>query len=77
MHVVHHAGPIFALTETEQLEVSNRVVKLSEQDSFIKKRYWTVSTLKDCLALELSSAGDYKINPNTRHIEINYKYYEY
>lgn len=75
MHAVPHVDPISAFIKTGWLEIiSNRVVKLTEQQ---KKRYWTVSAIKDRFTLELSSAADYNINPNTGHIEIYQKYFKY
>ena len=53
-------------------------MKLTElKNTFIKKRYWTISALKDQLTLELSSAADYDVNIKGKHIEIYHKYFEY
>ena len=60
------------------MKVNNRVVKLTElKNTFIKKRYWTISALKDQLTLELSSAADYDVDIKGKHIEIYHKYFEY
>lgn len=52
-------------------------MKLTELNTVIKKRYWTVSALKDQLTLELSSAADYNVDYKEKHIEIYHKYFEY
>jgi len=53
-------------------------VKLTEiKNTVIKKRYWTVSALKDQLTLELSSAADINVDYKGKHIEIDHKYFEY
>ena len=53
-------------------------MKLTElKNIFIKKRYWTISALKDQLTLELSSAADYNVDYERKHIEIYHKYFEY
>ena len=53
-------------------------MKLTElQSNIIKKRYWTVSALKDRLTLELSSSADCKIDTKEKHIEIYRKYFKY
>lgn len=47
-------------------------------DSVINiKRYYTSAALKDEFALQLSTAADYKIDSETNHIEIKYKYHHY
>jgi hypothetical protein len=50
------------------LQVSNIV---------IKKRHYTIAALKDELTRTLSSAAEYNVNEQSKHIEIDYKYYRY
>ena len=50
---------------------------MTELNTVIKKRYWTVPALKDQLTLELSSAADYNVDYGRKHIEIYRKYFEY
>jgi hypothetical protein len=54
------------------------LVKLQITDPVTnKKRYYTFAALKDELTLQLSTAADYKVDPETNHIEIKYKYHNY
>ena len=53
-------------------------MKLTElKSNILKKRYYTIAALKDELALQLSTAANYKIDYETKHIEIKYKYHHY
>lgn len=53
------------------------MVKLQVSSLGIKKKYYTIAALKDELALQLSTAADHKIDYETKHIEIKYKYHHY
>ena len=49
----------------------------TELNTITKKRYYTTAALKDELALQLSTAANYKIDSETKRIEIKYKYHHY
>jgi hypothetical protein len=76
---VLHAGQTSASKRIEQMKIINRVVKLTAEliNTVIKKKYYTIAALKDELALQLSTAANYKINSEINHIEIEYKYHHY